>query len=114
VGIDDQEKCAFELLKANRSFPNAQVKIHEKTKAVMRDLSAQEPEFRTDARMELALRIFDIRSNVYLGLVTNVKSQEAFMTIVGEFARNAWEQYTRYPYDMLPPYPCVPPSNSKA
>src|ERR1700686_5020974 len=90
-------KNAIELLKAHPSFPAAQVQIHELTEALTRDLSGQEPAFGTDARMELALRIFDIRSNAYLGLVTDMKSQEAYMTILGEFARNAWEQYTGYP-----------------
>jgi hypothetical protein len=85
---------AIELLKVNRSFPAAQVKIHEQTKAVMLNLSGQEPDFRTEARMELALGIFDIRSNAYLELVTDMNSQEAFMAILGEFARKAWEQYT--------------------
>ena len=92
------------LLKAHPNFPRVQVQIHEQTNAAMGDLSGQEPAFGTDGQMELALRIFEIRSSAYLELVTEIKSQEAYMTILGEFARAAWEQYTGYAFQLLPPY----------
>src|ERR1700680_1172230 len=84
---------AMSLLKVHPSFPGAQVQIHEQTKALIGDRSLEELAPGTDARMELALGIFDIRSKAYLDLVADIKSQEAYMTILGEFARAVWEQY---------------------
>jgi hypothetical protein len=95
---------AINLLKAHSGFPAAQVQIHDQTNALTANLPGQNAPFLSEARIDLVVRIFDIRSSAYLGLVTDMKSQEAYMVILGEFARNAWHQYTGYAFELLPPY----------
>ena len=68
-------------------------------------LTKAEQRWGTPARLQAALRQLDIRSASYLGLVESMKSQEAFMTVLKEFGRQAWQEYTGYAVEILQPMP---------
>ncbi len=94
---------AIGILKVHPDFPSAQVKILTCAEEVTSNLSAQGRAFFTDARMDYAVRLLDIRAEAYLSLITDLRSQEAYMTILDEFWRGAWREYTGFPIDILEP-----------
>jgi hypothetical protein len=93
---------AKDLLRAHPGFQHSQVQIYERTQALERELSGKHLPLQTEARLEFALRRFDIQSSAYLDLVTDPRSQEAYNTILGELTKGAWQHFTGFDYLLLP------------
>jgi hypothetical protein len=58
--------------------------------------------------LETVLRLIDIRAAAYVQLVTDMESQEAFMTVLNEFGRQAWLDLTGRPIEVLQPFLRIP------
>jgi hypothetical protein len=82
---------AIEILKQNPRFPAVQVQVLNGDKQLMEGLTEEEKCWGTAARLEVVLRQLDSRSVAYLDLVGNMKSQEAFMTVLNELGLKAWK-----------------------
>jgi len=65
--------------------------------------SSESEVFRTDARMEYVLTLFDIRAQAFLELVVDAETQNAFVNLLGSFELVAWQEYAGYGPDDLRP-----------
>src|SRR5580700_10135526 len=96
---------AVNIQKRHPDFPAAQVRILERTKELQAGLTEGQIRWYTPDRMEAVLRLLDIRAAAYLQLVTDMESQEAFMTVLSELCRHAWLEFTGHPIEVLQPLP---------
>lgn len=96
---------AIEVLKQQPGFPSAQIQIHDRSVEWNNNLSPEESRWGTTERIKVVLQILDIRAEAYLALVSDMKTQEAFMAVLEEFGNNAWESYIGFPLLMAPPGP---------
>jgi DNA-binding XRE family transcriptional regulator len=98
-------QSAIARLKTNPGFARSQVQLMDRFEKVKTAHEAQLSTRATTERMEYALRVFDIQAEAYLMLVSDMKSQDDFITLLGEFGFRAWEEYTEFPITVMPPIP---------
>jgi hypothetical protein len=94
---------AVSVLKKHPRFPAAQVQILARSKELMDGLTEQEKQWATSARIAVVLRQLDVRAEAYLDLVDDMKSQEAFMTVLNNLGIQAWGEYTGYDPELVQP-----------
>lgn len=94
---------AVEFLKKRPGFAGAQAQaIRQRTEWEDR-LSAQEKLPASPHRLQAVLRLIDIRGELYLTLVNDMASQEAFMAMMNAFTDQAWEDYVGFSVYQAPP-----------
>jgi hypothetical protein len=99
---------AVDLLKKKRGFAGAQAQAMRQGKAWQDGLSEQEMLLATPQRLQAVLRLLDIRAAVYLGLVDDMASQEAFMAMVNSITDKAWHDCVGFSVYQAPPIPDDP------
>ncbi len=98
-------KSAVDKLKNNPRFPAAQVQILASSNSLRSGLTPDQQLWATAARLEVVIRQLDIRAAAYLDLVEDMPSQEAFITVLEELGRQAWEEYIGFPPEVVTPIP---------
>ena len=93
----DAVSPAVRLFELDPHFPRIQVKMREQMEAATEDLPPGTRAFGTIARLEYVLRLFDIRAEAFLELVSNITTQNAFMVLLESFARVSWLEYIGSP-----------------
>jgi hypothetical protein len=103
---------AFSLLQSNPDYPSVEVQIYDQEKEIQRS-AADESERFSEARMDYALRWFDIHAAAYSRLVTDLESHKAFAGIVGDLLRRSWLYFSGglVPLEEVPPV-VVPPAKT--
>ena len=92
---------AIEILKVNPRFAAAQVRAYDRGAELAKNLSPQQPGYFIPARMDFVLKILNIQAEAYLSLVDDMKSQEAFMTLLEEFGHTAFANFTGFPLEAV-------------
>jgi hypothetical protein len=78
-----------------------QVQAHDRAAELVKNLLPDQSRFGTHERLDLALEILRIQAEEYLTLVEDMKSQEAFMVVLEEFGRKAFENFTGIPLEAV-------------
>jgi TIR domain len=86
----------FEFLKRRPGFARAQAQSIRKQTEWESGLSEQEKQLATPQRLVAVLRLIDIRAQVYLPLVNDLPSQEAYAAVVNGIMDQAWEDYVGF------------------
>src|ERR1022692_676118 len=84
-------QSAISRFKTNPDFAKSQVQVlegFERAKEFPTGLKE------TAVRMNYALQVLDIPAEAFLMLVSDMKSQDDFITMLGEFGIRAWEEFT--------------------
>jgi hypothetical protein len=97
-------KASETFLKNKPGFAATQHQAMSRGREFMEGLSEQEKQPATQQRLGVVLRLLDIRAEAYLGLVDDIASQEAYMTLLSSFADKAWEDFTGYPVYIARPF----------
>src|ERR1700722_6851748 len=82
---------SVEILKADPAYAGVQFRTITRTQEMMDAFSPEERQLATKSRLDAVIRVLDVRSEEYLGLVKDIRSQEAFATVLNEFGHQAWQ-----------------------
>jgi hypothetical protein len=85
---------ALALLEEHPNYASVQVTLHEREIAVLPRTPREAPPVNTEARWKLTLRVFDIRAESLLDLVSNLDQHKAYRIVLEDFARRAFQDYT--------------------
>jgi hypothetical protein len=96
-------KKVFALLEQNVEFPNVRVRIYDRERELVETRSEEATKLHSESRMEYVLKFVNIRGEAYLQLVNDLKSQKAFEILMNDLVPWAWEQFSGFPIDILPP-----------
>lgn len=86
----------FEFLKKRPGFARAQAQSIRNQTEWEAGLSEQEKQLAMPLRLAAILRLIDIRAEVYLPLVNDIPSQEAYAAVVNGIIDQAWEDYVGF------------------
>jgi len=100
---DQAAEEAIRLFESHVDFAKAQVRMRERMEAAARDAPADARCHGTKARLEQVLYRFDIRAETFFELVSDIRTQNAFMAMLKNLERFAYEEYTGYPPEILQP-----------
>ncbi len=106
VGIARRDRAveeAIRLFESHPDFARAQVRMRERMEEAARDAPADAGAYGTQARLEYVLLRLDIRAEALLELVSDIHTQNAFMTILEYLERSALQEYTGFPPEGLKP-----------
>ncbi len=78
-------------------FARVQVEIDEAMSSV--DQNTRDPNKTNEQRLELLLQHLDIQARAYVQLVSNIPSQNAFITLLQDLVFSTWLSYAGYPID---------------
>jgi hypothetical protein len=78
---------ALSLLESCTEYPTARARFYEERSTI--DQNTRNPERTDQERLDLLLRIFDIRAKAYLGLVSNLPLQKAYLPRLTSGVRTA-------------------------
>ena len=87
---------AVKLLESQPGFSGVQVWMRERMSEAEINRSAEAKSFGTRARADFALVFLDIRADAFLKLVSNIETQNAYMTMIGYFGDEAWREFTGF------------------
>lgn len=94
---------AIRLFESHADFARAQVRMRERMEEAARDRPVESRAYGTKARLEYVLCLLDIRAEAFLELVSDIHTQNAFMTFLESLERTAWQEHTGYPPEVLQP-----------
>ena len=100
---DKTTEDAFGLFEAHPDFPRVQVRMRDRMEEATGNLSPDARAFGSKARLEYVLSLFNIRADSLLGLVSDIRAQNAFMVVLDSLERDAWEEYTGWPIEVMRP-----------
>lgn len=86
----------FEFLKKRPGFARAQAQSIRNQTEWESGLTEQEKQLAMPQRLAAVLRLIDIRAEVYLPLVDDIPSQEAYAAVVNGIMDQAWEDYVGF------------------
>ncbi len=96
-------ECAVRAFELQPGFAETQLWLRDRMEEAEQQGAAESRYFGTEARAELALKWFDIRAEAFARLVTSIDTQNAFITMLARFQREAWRDFTgHYPEVMQP------------
>jgi hypothetical protein len=99
---------AVEFLKKRPGFAGAQSQAIRQTTEWENGLSEQEKQFALPQRLQAVLRLIELCAKLYLALVDDMPSQEAFMWMVNAITDEAWQKYVGLSIYQIPPVPDDP------
>lgn len=94
---------AIKLFEAHPDFPRVQVQMRARMAKAEQNVRSGACAFRSKARLSYVLRLFVIRAEAFLELVFDINSQNAFMDLLGNLGRTAWEEFAGWPPELLRP-----------
>jgi hypothetical protein len=98
---------AVSLFKAHPNYPRVYVWIHDRLTEISEKATPFSKQLGNPAREEMVLEQFDVRAKGFLGLVSDMKSQDAFITILMLIERLSYQEVFGYPVEVLRPIgPC--------
>lgn len=100
---DTHLAAAIRLLESRPDFPRMQVQMRHRLEETQRNAPAEACAFGSRARLEYALRRFDVRAQAFLELVSDVETQNAFMTILDSCVQAAYLEHVGAPREVLGP-----------
>ena len=89
---DNRLDHAMRLFESRPDFVAVQVRMKERMHVAESKKSSESEVFRTDARMEYVLTLFDIRAQAFLELVVDAETQNAFVNLLRSFELVAWQE----------------------
>jgi hypothetical protein len=111
----DMVAQAWALLEKHREFPSVIVELNDADQE-LRESRPEEAKGRlSEARLEYLLRVLDAHGKAYLRLVVDLESVKAIATVMDDFAREMWWQFSGVPPELIPPTtPFVKPQPEQA
>ncbi len=103
VSGDNTIEVAVKLFEENPNFPFVQVRMRERMESVKQESRKDALSRGGKAWLEYILSLLDIRAESFLELVFDITTQNAFIVMLGEFARVAWQEYTGWPIEICQP-----------
>lgn len=94
---------AIKLLEMHPRFAELQVRMRYQMEELAKNSPAEARALGTKARMAYVLRIFDIRAEAFLPLVSDIQTQNAFVAVLAVAERIAWQEYTGAPVEIMRP-----------
>src|ERR1700722_2034617 len=98
----DAANAAMAVLEQHPRFPAAQYRAITESSELTANLTEDEKQEGTPARLHAVLRLLDIRAMAYLDLVDDLDAQKAYMTLLSAFADQAWQEFIGYPVWVIP------------
>jgi hypothetical protein len=77
--------------------------MRDRMQEAERNAPAEARVYGSRARLRYVLNRFDIRSEAFLELVSDIAMQNAYIVVLGQLARAAWEEHTGLPLEILSP-----------
>jgi hypothetical protein len=87
---------ALQKFEALPRFSRVLVRMHKKLDK-LRETSSSVPRFDHEGWACAILSFLDVRAKTFLNLVSTLEMQNAFIVMLGEFGRTAWQEYIGLP-----------------
>jgi len=94
---------AIRLLESHPDFRRVQVLTRDRLREAEWKAPVEARVYGSRARLGYILNRFDIRSEAFLELVSDIAMQDAYMVVVEQLVREAWEEHTGLPPEQLRP-----------
>jgi hypothetical protein len=94
---------AIRLLESHPDFRRVQVLTRDRLQEAEMKVLVEARVYGSRARLGYILKRFDIRSEAFLELISDIAMQNAYMVVVEHLVREAWEEHTGLPPEQLRP-----------
>src|SRR5258706_7029531 len=94
-------RWAKSILENKANYAAVQFWMREQCDKAAEIMQREAPENRTDARMDHAIKLFDIRARAFLELINDQEAQNAYVITLTEFAYMAAHEYTGLDRDFI-------------
>jgi hypothetical protein len=102
---------AVRLFESHAGFARAQVRMRDRMEEGEKNLTAGERTFFHKDRMEYLIGRLDVRAETFLELVSDIQTQNAFITILWYSDREVWREFTGNNGD---PHEVIRPASAEA
>ncbi len=92
---------ALRVLESHPDFPRVQVRMRDRLREAERKAPAEARGYGSRARLEYVLQLFDIRSEAFLELVSDIRMQNAYVVVLESFVFVAWEEFGGRPLEVV-------------
>src|SRR5215469_14788306 len=101
--MDNAIASAIKFLESHPDFARVQVRMRERMEEAEQKAPADARAWGSNARLEYVLLLFDFRAEAFCALVTDIRTQNEFMLVLGGLECYAWQEYTGWPIEVALP-----------
>jgi len=103
VPMEKQLEAAIRLLESNVDFPRVQVEMSDRLQTARSNAPPEAGVYGSKARLIYVLQRLDIRAQAFLGLVSDISLQNAYIAILDSFVFEAWDEFIGWPFQVMRP-----------